>query len=61
MDIKIIEPSLVHYFIPKNQEHLATPKATHSGVISALIDGLLGVTALSVSAKDNHIVFDSWI
>jgi len=30
--------------------------AAHGGVISALMDGLLGVTALSVSANDHHIV-----
>ena len=56
MDFKIIEPGLVHYFITIKQEHLATPKAAHGGVISALMDALLGVTALSVSAKENHIV-----
>ena len=56
MDFKIIEPGLVHYFITISPEHLATPKAAHGGVISALMDGLLGVTALSISAKENHIV-----
>ena len=56
MDFKIIEPGLVHYFITIKPEHLATPKAAHGGVISALMDGLLGVTALSVSAKDNNII-----
>ena len=56
MDFKIIEPGLVHYFITIKQEHLATPKAAHGGVISALMDGLLGVTALSVSAPENKII-----
>ena len=56
MDFKMIEPGLVHYFITIKQEHLATPKAAHGGVISALMDGLLGVTALSISSKENHIV-----
>lgn len=56
MDFKIIEPGLVHYFITIKQEHLATPLAAHGGVISALMDGLLGVTALSVSANNHHIV-----
>lgn len=56
MDFKIIKPGLVHYFITIKQEHLATPLAAHGGVISALMDGLLGVTALSVSANEHHIV-----
>ncbi len=56
MDFKIIEPGLVHYFITIKPEHLATPKAAHGGVISALMDGLLGVTALSLSSNEHHIV-----
>lgn len=56
MDFKVIEPGLVHYFITITEAHLATPKAAHGGVISALMDGLLGVTALSVSEKDKNIV-----
>lgn len=56
MDFKIIEPGLVHYFIKINKEHLATPLAAHGGVISALMDGLLGVAALSVSAQNNKVV-----
>ena len=56
MDFRIIEPGLVHYFITIKSNHLATPKAAHGGVISALMDGLLGVTALSVSAAENKII-----
>lgn len=56
MDFKIVEPGLVHYYLTIKQEHLATPKAAHGGVISALMDGLLGVSALSVSAIENKII-----
>jgi uncharacterized protein (TIGR00369 family) len=56
MDFRIIEPGLVHYHITINHNHLATPNAAHGGVISALMDGLLGVTALSVSALENKII-----
>ena len=56
MDFKILEPGFVHYFLTIMSEHLATPKAAHGGVISALMDGLLGVTALSVSALENKII-----
>lgn len=56
MDFKVIEPGLVHYSLTIKKEHLATPLAAHGGVISALMDALLGVTALSVSAKAHHIV-----
>lgn len=56
MQFDIIEPGLVHYFLSIKQKHLATPLAAHGGVISSLMDGLLGVTALSVVEKENKIV-----
>jgi uncharacterized protein (TIGR00369 family) len=56
MHFEIIEPGLVHYFLSIKQKHLATPLAAHGGVISSLMDGLLGVTALSVVEKENKIV-----
>jgi uncharacterized protein (TIGR00369 family) len=56
MDFKIIEPGLVHYYIKINKAHLATPLAAHGGVISALMDGLLGVAALSLSVQENKII-----
>lgn len=56
MDFKIVEPGLVHYFLTIKKEHLATPLAAHGGVISALMDGLLGVAALSVSAIENKLI-----
>ena len=56
MNFDIIEPGIVHYFLTIKQKHLATPLAAHGGVISSLMDGLLGVTALSVVEKENKIV-----
>jgi len=56
MDFKIIDPGLVHYMLHIKQEHLATPNSVHGGVLSALMDGLLGVTALSISSLENNVV-----
>jgi uncharacterized protein (TIGR00369 family) len=56
MDFKVIEPGLVHYFLKIRQEHLSTPKASHGGVIAALMDGLLGVSCLSAIAADFKVV-----
>lgn len=56
MDFKIIEPGLVHYYLTIKKEHLSTPKAAHGGVISAFMDGLLGVTGLSALEKENKVV-----
>lgn len=56
MEHKIIEPGLVHYYLTITKEHLATPLAAHGGVISALMDGLLGVTALSSVYEEKKVV-----
>lgn len=53
MDFKIIEPGVVHYFLTINQTHLSTPKAAHGGVVAALMDGILGLAALS-KVIDEH-------
>ena len=56
MDFKIIEPGTVHYFMTIKEEHLATPKAAHGGVIAALMDGVLGVAALSNVVEQKKVV-----
>ncbi len=56
MDFKIISEGVVDYSITIKKEHLATPNAAHGGVISALIDGALGVAGLSCVYKENKVV-----
>jgi uncharacterized protein (TIGR00369 family) len=56
MDFKIIADGIVEYEMNITQAHLATPGAAHGGVISALVDGALGVAALSAVHKQNKIV-----
>ncbi len=56
MDFKIISEGVVNYYLQIDKHHLATPNAAHGGAISALIDGALGVAALSAVCSDNKIV-----
>ena len=56
MDFKVISPGVVHYTIKITEDHLATSIAAHGGVIAALMDGVLGVAALSAVEKDNLAV-----
>ncbi len=56
MDFKIIKDGEVDYFITIKKEHLATPHATHGGVIAALIDGALGIAGLSAVHQENKVV-----
>lgn len=56
MHFRIIEPGLVHYFLKITDTHLSTPRATHGGVIAAMMDGVLGVAALSKTVTGQRIV-----
>lgn len=56
MNFTQLEPGLIHYFLKITEAHLATPLAAHGGVISALMDGLLGVTGLSAVAQQNQLI-----
>ena len=56
MDLASYEEGEVVYKMKISEQHLATPIAAHGGAISALMDGLLGVTALTVSAKNQCVV-----
>ncbi len=56
MEFKIIEEGIVEYHLKIAQNHLATPQAAHGGLIAALVDGALGVAALSAVYKENKVV-----
>ena len=56
MDFRIVSEGMVDYRMTIGQDHLATPRAAHGGVISALIDAALGVAGLSVVQQQNKIV-----
>ncbi|MDP2387640.1 MAG: PaaI family thioesterase [Bacteroidota bacterium] len=46
----------ITYRLTISEKHLATPNAAHGGVIAALMDGMLGVAALSAVAHDSKVV-----
>ena len=54
--LSVIEPGKVSCEMKVLPKHLATPTAIHGGMISAMMDTIIGVAALSVVAKDNKIV-----
>ena len=56
MEFNIPEPGIVHYFLTINESHLSTPRATHGGLIAAMMDGVLGVAALSKTVLENKVV-----
>jgi uncharacterized protein (TIGR00369 family) len=56
MDFTILKEGQVEYTLTIEQKHLATPKAAHGGVISALLDATVGVGALSAVCQDGKVV-----
>lgn len=56
MKLEVIDEGETRYTIDIEEKHLATPIAAHGGVVAGLIDGTLGVAALSVAQKNNNVV-----
>lgn len=56
MDLTVLKQGLVKYVLEIKDKHLATPVAAHGGVLAGLIDGTLGVAALSEVAERQKVV-----
>lgn len=56
MSLEIIRPGEVVYEMPITEQHLSNPMAAHGGAVAALMDAILGVSALSLAAESNHLV-----
>jgi len=56
MELKHYEQGKIEYQMEIQNIHLATPKTAHGGVIAAYMDGIMGVTALTCSAKNLCLV-----
>ena len=56
MKLTLVEPGIIEYRMEVAQQHLATPRAAHGGAIASLIDGALGVAALSKVSIDKKVV-----
>lgn len=46
----------VIYTLKVQEQHLATPKVIHGGMLAAFMDGVLGLAALSVSSEKGKLV-----
>jgi uncharacterized protein (TIGR00369 family) len=56
MDFTIADDGKVEYRMTVSDSLLATPHAAHGGAIGSLIDGAMGVAALSAVHKQNKVV-----
>lgn len=56
MDLEVLKDGEVKYTLEIKEKHLATPIAAHGGVVAGLIDGTLGVAALTIAGKNDNVV-----
>ena len=56
LELTVIEPGKVEYRMEITEKHLSNPAAAHGGAIAAMMDGILGVSALSLATENNKLV-----
>ena len=56
MNFEIFDAGKLEYKITILEKHLATPSAAHGGVVSAVMDSVLGICALSLVCGDGYVV-----
>lgn len=56
MQLSIVQPGEIEYKLVVSDKHMATPVAAHGGVIATLMDGTLGVAALSLVVEQGKVV-----
>lgn len=56
MELVNYREGFIEYSLTVQDKHLATPKTVHGGLLAAYMDGIMGVAALSVSAKNLNLV-----
>lgn len=56
MEMEVIRPGEVKYTMPVRDHHLSNPRAAHGGAVAALMDAILGVSALSLAVENDQLV-----
>lgn len=56
MDFNILSPGDIEYHLTIEKKHLATSVAAHGGAVCSLMDGTMGVAALSSVIQENNVV-----
>jgi uncharacterized protein (TIGR00369 family) len=56
MQLSIVRPGEIIYQMEIKDIHMATPIAAHGGAVAGMMDGVLGVAALSLTALEEKLV-----
>jgi uncharacterized protein (TIGR00369 family) len=55
MVLTVHAPGQIIYALPIRAQHLASPDTCHGGVVSAMMDAVLGITALSYAVSKGNL------
>lgn len=56
LEITHITPGEAHYRMKITKDHMSNPMAVHGGAIAAMMDAVLGVSALSLAVEHRKLV-----
>ncbi len=56
LELSIIKPGEIVYKMKVVKKHLATSTAIHGGMLAAMMDGIIGVAALTTVASEQKLV-----
>ncbi len=56
LKLNVISPGKVEYTMEITKNHLSNPYAAHGGAIASMMDGILGVAALSLAVESSKLV-----
>ena len=56
LELSVIKPGEIVYTMEVVKKHLATPTAIHGGILAAMMDGVIGVAALTTVASEQKLV-----
>ena len=56
LELELVKPGEVNYFVTVNQDHLATLNSAHGGFLAGIFDQIVGTAALSMAVLDDKVV-----
>ena len=56
LELELIRPGEVNYYVTVKQDHLATLNSAHGGFLAGIFDQIVGTSALSMAVLDKKVV-----